>query len=105
MTAPAVHVVGPVSDITAGEGRTYVVEGRQVAVFLLSDGSVRAVDAVCPHRGGPLADGQVDTSVLICPLHAYAFRLDDGTCTTDGIGKIRTYRAEVVGGSITIHIS
>ena len=105
MTAPAVYVVGQVSDLTPGEGRTYVVDGRQIAVFLLADRSLRALDAVCPHRGGPLADGQVDASVVICPLHAYAFRLADGTCTSGGIGKVRTYPVEVVQDSIAIRVS
>ncbi|MBV8930792.1 MAG: nitrite reductase (NAD(P)H) small subunit [Mycobacteriaceae bacterium] len=105
MTATDVHLVGRVGDLTPGEGRTYVVDGRQIAVFLLSDGSVRAMDAVCPHRGGPLADGQVDASVVVCPLHGYAFRLGDGTCTTAGVGKVRTYPAEVTQDSIAIRVS
>jgi nitrite reductase/ring-hydroxylating ferredoxin subunit len=105
MSAPPVYVVGPISDLTPGEGRTYVVDGRQIAVFLLSDGTVRALDAVCPHRSGPLADGQADASVVVCPLHAYAFRFDDGTCTSDGVGKVRIYRAEVVEESIAIRLS
>jgi nitrite reductase (NADH) small subunit len=82
-----------------------VVDGRQIAVFLLADGSVRAMDAVCPHRGGPLADGQVDATVVVCPLHAYAFRLADGACTSDGIGKVHTYPAEVIQDSIAIRVS
>jgi nitrite reductase/ring-hydroxylating ferredoxin subunit len=105
MSAPTAHVVGPITDLTPGEGRTYVVDGRQIAVFLLSDGSVRAMDAVCPHSGGPLADGQADASVVICPLHAYAFRLGDGSCTSDGVGKVRTYPAQVVEDSIAIRVS
>jgi nitrite reductase/ring-hydroxylating ferredoxin subunit len=105
MTAPPAHIIGRVSDLTPGEGRTFVVEGRQIAVFLLADGSVRALDAVCPHRGGPLADGQLDSSVVICPLHAYAFRLDNGACTSDGIGKVRAYPAEVLADSIAIRLS
>ena len=105
MSAPVVYVVGRVSDLTPGEGRTYVVEGRQIAVFLLTDGSLRALDAVCPHRGGPLADGQVDRSVVVCPLHAFAFRLDDGTCASDGIGQINVYPAEVLEDSIAIRLS
>jgi nitrite reductase (NADH) small subunit len=66
---------------------------------------VRALDAVCPHRGGPLADGQVDASVVICLLHACAFRLDDGSCTSDVIGKVCTYPAEVTRDSIAIRVS
>ena len=63
------------------EGRAFEVGGDQVAVFRLRDGSVRALSAVCPHRGGPLADGQIDSEVVICPLHLNAFELDTG-CST-----------------------
>ncbi|MBY4402416.1 2Fe-2S ferredoxin [Rhodococcus sp. 06-1477-1B] len=95
--------VGALEDLTPGEGRAYVVDGQQVAVFLLSDGSVRAMDAVCPHRGGPLADGQIDGSVVVCPLHQYAFSLDDGTCPS-GIDSVRTYPAAVVNGKVTVEL-
>lgn len=104
MSAPTVSVVGPLSDLTPGEGRTYVVNGRQIAVFLLTDGTVRAVEAVCPHRGGPLADGQVDRAVVVCPLHQYMFRLDDGTCTSDGVGSVTTFPAEIIDGAIAVSV-
>jgi nitrite reductase (NADH) small subunit len=105
VSAPAGQIVGSIDDLTPGEGRTYVVAGKQIAVFLLADGSVRATDAVCPHRGGPLADGQVDASVVICPLHQYAFSLEDGSCGSDGVGSIHTYPAGVAaGGEITVQL-
>lgn len=50
------HVLGPVDQIPLGEGRAFAVDGEQVAVFRLRDGSLRALGAVCPHRGGPIAD-------------------------------------------------
>ena len=93
--------VGSVAELTPGEGRTYVVDGRQVAVFLLGDGTVRATDATCPHKGGPLADGQTDGKVVVCPLHLYAFSLTDGTCA-DGIDSVRVYEARAVDGVISV---
>lgn len=92
--------VGPVTDLTVGEGRTYVIDGRQIAVYLLSDGTVRATDAQCPHKAGPLADGQIDNGVVVCPLHQYAFSFETGTCTTAGIASVRTYPAQVRDGRI-----
>ena len=59
-------ILGPVDDIPMGEGRAYAVAGRQIVVFRLRDGSLRALDAVCPHRGGPLADGLTDGRVVVC---------------------------------------
>ncbi|MCZ2825047.1 MULTISPECIES: Rieske (2Fe-2S) protein [unclassified Modestobacter] len=76
------HVVGRVDDVPPGEGRAFVAGDVQVAVFRLRDGSLHATQAACPHSGGPLADGQTDATVLVCPLHLYAFRWSDGTCTS-----------------------
>lgn len=88
------HILGSVSDIPAGEGRTFAVDGEQVAVFRRRDGSVRAVQAVCPHRGGPLADGLMDAEVVVCPLHGNAYRLEDG-CSTTGESPLVTYPVRV----------
>lgn len=94
--------LGAVTDLTRGEGRTYTVDGRQIAVFLLSDGSVRATDAVCPHRAGPLADGQIDDTGVVCPLHQYVFSFATGACAGDGIGAVRTHRVRVADGRIVL---
>jgi len=95
MTATALaHDLGPLSDIPAGEGRAYDVAGRQLAVFHLRSGTLRVVDAVCPHRGGPLADGQTDGRVVICPLHLTAFDLETG-CAVGAAYALATYPAHV----------
>ena len=90
MSAPAAHRLGPVDEIPPGEGRAYAVDGEQVAVFRLTDGSVRAIGAVCPHAGGPLADGLIDGSVVVCPLHNNAFELATG-CSTSRQPSVRSY--------------
>ena len=98
------YEVGALSDLTPGEGRTYTAGGRQIAVFLLGDDTVRALDAVCPHRGGPLADGQIDPDLVVCPLHQYAFRFDTGRCTAPGIDPVHIYPARVHDGRIVVTV-
>lgn len=87
---PVLHVLGPVDQIPLGEGRSFAAGGEQVAVFRLRDGSLRAVAAVCPHRGGPIADGTIDRRVVVCPLHQHAFDLSSG-CSTTGAEPLRSY--------------
>ncbi|QNK80042.1 Rieske (2Fe-2S) protein [Nakamurella sp. PAMC28650] len=82
MTTTTGTVLGPVEQIPPGEGRAFDVGGEQVAVFRLRNGRVHAVSAVCPHRGGPIADGQTDGTVVLCPLHLNAFELSTGCSTT-----------------------
>lgn len=83
MTAPPAVKLGPVDQIPFGEGRTFEVHGEQVAVFRLRSGGLHAVGAVCPHRGGPIADGQIDGTIVVCPLHLNTFELATG-CSPSG---------------------
>lgn len=86
--------LGPLSQIPAGEGRAFAVAGEQVAVFHLRTGKVHAVSAVCPHKGGPLADGQIDGAVVVCPLHLNAFELATG-CSRSDLPPLRSYPVEI----------
>jgi nitrite reductase [NAD(P)H] small subunit len=71
-------IIGPLDAIPLGEGRTYSVRGEDIAVFRARSGQLFAVQAACPHRGGPLADGLLGGTMLICPLHAWKFDIATG---------------------------
>jgi nitrite reductase (NADH) small subunit len=76
------QAIGSIGQIPKGEGRTFEVAGQRVAVFHTRKGDVFAIDADCPHRNGPLADGLTGGTTVICPLHERAFDLRTGA----GIG-------------------
>jgi nitrite reductase (NADH) small subunit len=97
------HVVGRVDEIPQGEGRALVAAGTQIAVVRLRDGSLHATQAACPHAGGPLADGQTDVIVLVCPLHRSAYRWSDGASTT-GAHAIRTFPGREEDGAILVGV-
>ncbi len=76
---PMRRKVARLADVPHGSGFLVELEGREIALF--REGSVvRALDAVCPHRGALLAFGEVRDGIVHCPLHAWPFRLADGTC-------------------------
>ena len=91
--------LGPVGQVPVGEGRTFEVAGEQVAVFRLRDGSLRALSAVCTHKGGPIADGQIDARIVLCPLHLNAFELDTG-CSPTGALPLQRYDVTVLDDEI-----
>ena len=70
--------LGPVAQIPSGEGRVFTVGGREIAVFHTRSGQVYAVQAECPHRQGPLADGLVVGTTVLCPFHSRKFDLTTG---------------------------
>ncbi len=88
------HKLGAVTQIPEGEGRTFEVGGRRVAVFRGRDGAVHATQGQCPHRGGPLADGLVGGTTLVCPLHEWRFDLRTGQ-TENGTCPIDVFRVQV----------
>jgi nitrite reductase (NADH) small subunit len=103
-TRTTAHVVGRVEDVPLGEGRAFVAGGVQVAVFRLRNGSLHATQAACPHAGGPLADGQTDPNVLVCPLHLYTYRWADGS-SPGGAAGIRVFPVREEDGALVVEIS
>jgi nitrite reductase (NADH) small subunit len=96
--------LGPLAAIPEGEGRTFDTGTRRIAVFRTREGRVFASQAECPHRSGPLADGLVGGSTLICPLHAWKFDLATGRALS-GECSIKTYPARVTqAGQIAVEV-
>jgi nitrite reductase/ring-hydroxylating ferredoxin subunit len=96
------HNVGRLAAIPCGEGRMFRVGETLISVFHLRGGVVRASQAFCPHRGGPLADGLLDNVHVVCPLHNHVFCLDTG----EGDGeRLTTYEARVeADGTIVVAV-
>jgi len=72
------RAIGSLAQIPKGEGRTYDVDGTKIAVFHTHAGEAFATQAACPHRAGPLADGLIGGTTLVCPLHERAFDMRTG---------------------------
>lgn len=55
-------------------------DGRIYALFNL-EGKIAAIDGLCPHQGGPLAEGPLDGTVVTCPWHGWQFDVTTGQST------------------------
>lgn len=95
--------IAKVGEIPANEGRTYPVEGRLVAVFFV-DGQYHAIDDACPHMGASLASGWVENGCVMCPWHAWRFRVSDGAWMDAPNSKVRakSHELRIVGDDIQI---
>jgi nitrite reductase (NADH) small subunit len=83
--------LGSIERIPIGEGRTFAVGRRSLAVFRTRGGALHATQAECPHLRGPLADGMLAGTRIACPLHGYAFDLETGAAIGHACGALRTY--------------
>jgi len=48
-------------------------------------------EAVCPHKGGPLADGLLGQRTVVCPLHACGFDVVSGMPAGHAYGGLKVY--------------
>jgi nitrite reductase/ring-hydroxylating ferredoxin subunit len=102
-TTMADYRLGAVDDLPLGEGRAYSAGEHTVAVFRLRDGSLYAVSAICPHAGGPIADGLVDARIVICPLHQHVYELATG-CSRSGQPSLRVYPIRIDDGQLVLSV-
>ena len=103
--------VTPTGNIPPREGRAVLIGDREIALFNLGPsaepGTDRflATDNQCPHQGGPLCDGIVTGTSVVCPLHAWKVNLASGQVERPTHGKehcVTTYPARVEDGVVLI---
>ena len=70
--------LGSIERIALGQGLCFVVGNEEIAVFRTRGGQFFAVANRCPHRQGPLAEGVIGDSKVVCPLHGHKFDLTTG---------------------------
>ena len=93
--------IGLAGDVPDGEGRVFEVQGRTVAVFNLG-GLFYAVDNECPHRGGPLDEGDLEGAVVRCPWHAWRWDVRTGANVNNPAVKIACFAVAVEDGAILV---
>ncbi len=92
-----------VDDVPLGEGRSITLDGRRIAIFRSSAGWF-ALDAACPHRGGPLADGIVCDNAVICPLHDRRYDLASGAAL-NADGSVTAHRVQLDGERVFVTLA
>lgn len=96
--------VGKVGSIAEGEGESFLVAGRMVAVFL-HHGEYYAINDLCPHMGASLGAGHLDEEgAVTCPWHAWRFSVRDGSWCDNRRLKTDTYEVRVEGDQIQVRV-
>jgi ferredoxin-nitrite reductase len=92
------------NDLKNGIGYPAAVKDKQLVLFLHEDGRIFALDAACPHAGGPLDEGSMTDCEVTCPLHDYKFDLISGRCLTDPSLALQTYPVFIEDNQVWVEI-
>jgi 3-phenylpropionate/trans-cinnamate dioxygenase ferredoxin component len=78
------------------------LDGRAIAVFNV-DGTYYAIDDVCTHDGGPLAEGELMGCEIECPRHGARFDVRTGKpLCMPAIEPVAVHATEVRGDDIYV---
>ena len=94
--------VARVGEIPVGGVKVVRVDDQPVALFHLEDGYY-AMDDLCTHDGGPLAEGTLEDHVIECPRHGARFDVRSGAVLRlPATAPVPTYRVRVEGDEIQV---
>ena len=100
-------------DLTPERGVAALVDGRQIAIFLLHDGTLHAVDHRDPFTGSNvIARGIVGTRLVddeevptvASPLHKQVFDLRTGICLDDPETALSVHGTRTVDGVVEVRL-
>jgi nitrite reductase (NADH) small subunit len=92
-----------VEELAEGRGHSLDVRGVRLALFRLGDDLI-ALSGRCPHSGGSLGHGWIEEGEVVCPLHHWRFRLEDGRCTTIRGESVHRFRCEARGELVWVEV-
>ena len=96
--------VAETKDVLPGTAKAVEAEGRRIALFN-SSGGYCAIDDACTHRGGTLSEGEVDGTVVTCPLHGATFDITTGNVLGPPAPEgVVSYRVQVDGNDIKVEL-
>ena len=93
--------VGRVEDVPEGRGATVeLMDGTELALYNVG-GEFYAIENFCPHKGAPLADGQLCGQVIECDWHGWRFDVSTGQCLNNA-SRVDAYEVRIEDGWIKI---
>lgn len=95
--------VAAASEIASGQGRAVAVPGATVALFNV-DGNYYAIDNACPHRGGPLGEGDLDGRIVRCPWHGWRWDVTTGASANNPAVGVACFPVSLVEGQVFVEL-
>jgi len=98
------QAVGTASDVAEDEPLGVAVGDKRIGIFRI-DGTLYAIDDVCPHAFALLSQGFVEGEKVECPLHEALFHVPTGKCLREPAeDDVATYEVKEEDGRILVKI-
>lgn len=98
------HRVGDVDDVGEGMPLAATAAGTELGVYLVN-GTLYAIENICPHAFALLTDGYLEGDEIECPLHQALFRISTGECLREPADRdLATYPVRVENGAILVRV-
>jgi nitrite reductase/ring-hydroxylating ferredoxin subunit len=81
-----------------------VEAGEETVAVCNVGGEIHALDGICPHAGGPLGQGALHGTTLVCPWHAWEYDCVTGAHDRDGSIRLAKFRVSVQDGDIFLDL-
>jgi len=92
------------SELPVGRAKSIRVGDRTIALYHTPKGFF-ASDNTCPHRGGPLGEGDIIGDEIVCPWHLWGFNLYTGVCDGNRDISIVTHEVKVEDDRVLVRLS
>ena len=90
-------------DIEEGKGIVTDCQGKPVAIFKVG-GEFYAIQNTCPHRGGPLGEGECEGTVVTCPWHGWRIDVSSGICADNPNIRVPRYQVKLENDDVWVEI-
>jgi 3-phenylpropionate/trans-cinnamate dioxygenase ferredoxin subunit len=104
VTQQSFVAIAQADEVVPGQVKVVTHAGRRYAVCNV-DGEFHVVDDTCSHDDGPLGEGELDGSAVICPRHGARFDVRSGAVLSmPAAFPIRAYETRVKEGRVQIRL-
>ena len=100
-------IADTVTELQFGKNNIMEVEagGKNICLAKTIKG-LAACAAKCPHAGGEMSEGFLDKNGnIVCPIHRYAFNVENGRDVTGEGYYLKIYPVEVNEGGVFLGIA
>lgn len=90
-------------ELPPGASKEVEHDGRIFALFNV-DGQILVIDGICPHQGGPLAEGMIEGAIVTCPWHGWQFDVRTGQSQISPRIQQASYEVKVEGQDVLVAV-